>query len=94
MMNRVELKVEDMAQVVGGSQADCDAFVALAYAKGWQTNNGLDGKMAAANMYKAVGMKTVKWKVASGEPAVFIDNGGGEHSFEEIYAKMQALPNK
>ena len=31
---------------------------------------------------------------ASGEPVVFIDNAGGEHSFAEIYEKMKALPNK
>ena len=80
--------------ITGGSQADLDAFVELAYAKGWQTNNGLAGRMAAANMYKAVGMQSVKWNANSGEPAVFIDNAGREHSFEEVYERMKALPNK
>ena len=94
MMNREELKAMDMVQVVGGSQEDVDAFVELAYAKGWQTNNGLAGRMAAANMYKAVGMDTVRWNIPSGAPAVFIGNTGGEHSFEEIYDRMKALPNQ
>ena len=93
-MKKTEIEVNKMEQIVGGSQEQLDAFTALAYEKGYQTNNGLAGRMAATNMYKAVGMQDVNWHVSTGEPAVFIDNGGGEHSFEEVYEKMKALPKK
>ena len=98
MMNEKDkgnaISEEMLSEVTGGSQADLDAFVALAKEKGWQTDNGLAGKMAAANMYKAAGMNTVMWNVDSGKPAVFIDKQGGIHSFEKIYQEMTSLPDK
>ena len=49
---------------------------------------------ATAQMYKAVGMSSVRWNAKSDARAEFIDNAGNVRSFDEVYAMMQALPNK
>ena len=92
--NMEEMNDEMMEDVVGGSSADLEAFQALAKEKGWAGSDSLAGRMATAKMYQAVGMKTVRWNVASGARAEFIDYSGNVHPFDEVYEKMKALPNK
>ena len=93
-INATELTNDELEFVTGGSSEDVALFQALAVEKGYGSGRGLAGKMAQANMYKAVGMETVNWNISTGEPAVFYDYAGGTHSFEEVFAKMQALPHK
>ena len=93
MMNIETENEELLDKVVGGNRADLEAFEALGAEKGYN-NNCMAARMAMANLYKAVGMDTVRWNLNNGERAEFIDKAGNVHSFDEIYEQMKWLPHK
>ena len=85
---------EAMAMVSGGTQEEADRFLALAEKKGWGGPGGPDQRMAAAKMYKTIGMTTVNWHITTNDPAEFFDAQGRAYSFDEILSLLEALPDR
>ncbi|MBR4502587.1 MAG: hypothetical protein IKP22_11995 [Clostridia bacterium] len=93
-MMKTELENEELLDsVAGGNRADLEAFEALGAEKGYN-NRCMAERMAMANLYKDVGMDTVRWNLNSDERAEFIDKNRNVYSFDEIFEKMKTLPHR
>ena len=64
------------------------------FAEKGYNSNCMAARMAMANLYKDVGMDTVRWNLNSDERAEFIDKDRNVYSFDEIFEKMKALPHR
>ena len=94
MMNRTELTMDQMELVNGGTEAEADAFQELAIKKGQAHSTCMASRMAAANMYKTIGMVSVNWHVRDDKPAEFKDASGNVYTYEEILPRLEALSNR